>query len=193
MCLLYKFLSTGQSSHIHNLLPQMSNSPQHPLNFRVIPFRTEYFKNSFFPHFINEWNKPDLNIRSSSNYHIFPNALLKFIRPVERKIFNINDPFETKMLTRLRLGFSYLCEHKFGHGFKDTLNLLCLCSTEAGTITHYFLRCHFYNSNRVILINDLENISVYFSITFTFPLFGSSTYLVGNCIVLCFYGFFVFV
>ena len=38
----------------------------------------------FFPHVINEWNKLDLNIRCFSNYHIFRNALLKFIRPVEK-------------------------------------------------------------------------------------------------------------
>ena len=63
-----------------------------------------------FPHVINEWNKFDPNIRSSSNYHIFLNAWLKFIRPFERKNFNINDPFGIKMVTRLRLGFSHdLC------------------------------------------------------------------------------------
>ena len=66
---------------------------------------------------------------------------LKFIRPVERKILNVNDPFEIKMLTRLRLGFSHLREHKFRHGFKDTLNPLCSCSIEAEATAYYFLRC----------------------------------------------------
>ena len=67
------------------------------------------------------------------------------------------------MLTRLRLGFSHLREHKFRHGFKDTLNPLCSCSAEATTTIHYFLRCHFYNSNRATLMNDLENIPISFS------------------------------
>ena len=53
----------------------------------------DYFKNYFFAHVINEWKKLDPDIRGSSNYHIFRNALLKFVRLVERKIFNINDPF----------------------------------------------------------------------------------------------------
>ena len=74
---------------------------------------------------IFECNKLDANIRSSSTYHIFRNALLKFIRSAEKKIFNINDPLGIKMLTRLRLGFSHLREHKFAHGFKDTLNPHC--------------------------------------------------------------------
>ena len=56
---------------------------------------------------------------------MFLNALLKFIRIFERKIFNINDPFKIKILSRQRLGFSHLHKHKFRHSFKDTLNLLC--------------------------------------------------------------------
>ena len=114
----------------------------------------------FFPHVINECHKRDSNIHSSSNCYIFRNALLKFIRPVERKIFSINDPLGIKMLTRLRLGFSHLRGHKFRHGFKDKLNPLCSCSIEAETTIHFFLRCHFYNSNRANLKNDLENISI---------------------------------
>ena len=91
------------------------------------------------------------------------NVLLQIMRPVERKIFKINNPFGIKMLARLRLGFSHLLEHKFRHGFKDTLNPLCFCSTEAGTTTHYFRRFHFHNSNRATLMNDLENIPISFS------------------------------
>ena len=41
------------------------------------------------------------------------------------KIFNINDPFAIKLLTKLRLGFSHqIREPKFRHGFKNTLNPL---------------------------------------------------------------------
>ena len=34
---------------------------------------------------------------------------------------------------------------------------------EAKTTTHYFLHCHFYDSNRAIIMNDLENIPNSFS------------------------------
>ena len=57
------------------------------------------------------------------------------------------------MLARLRLDFSHLCEHKFRNGFKDASNPLCSCSIEAETTTHYFLRCHFYNSGQATLMN----------------------------------------
>ena len=38
------------------------------------------------------------------SYNIFRNALLNFIRPVDRKIYNINDPSGIKMLAKLELG-----------------------------------------------------------------------------------------
>ena len=92
-------------------------------------------KKKFFPHVINEWNKLDTNICSFSNYQNFHNELLKFTKPIERKVFNINNPFRITMLTRLRLGFSHLREQKFRNRFKDTLNPLCSCSIEAETTT----------------------------------------------------------
>ena len=72
------------------------------------------------------------------------------------------------MLTRLKLGFSHL-EHKFRHDFKNTLKPLCPYSIKAETITHYFLRCYFevaefFNSNRAPIMNDLRNITIFFSI-----------------------------
>ena len=53
---------------------------------------------------------------------------LFFIRPSKRSIYNVNDPGDLKYLKRLHLRFSHLNEHKFRHGFLDTLNPLCNCS-----------------------------------------------------------------
>ena len=162
LCLLQKFTSTGQILHIYNLIPKIRNSHIHPNIFHVFPCRTEYFKNSCFPHAINECNKLYPIIRSSRTYHNFRNPLLKFIKPVEKKFFNINGQFGIKLLTRLRLGFSHLLEHKFRHGFEDTLNPLSSGNTETETTTHYFLRCRFCNSNWATVKNYLENISISF-------------------------------
>ena len=101
-------------------------------------------------------NGINLDIRSSAFYNLFHNILLRFIRPVQRKTFNINDSVGVKLLTRLRLGFSHFRQYKFRHGFRDILNPLCPCSIEAKTTAHYFLRCHFYNANRPALMNELN-------------------------------------
>ena len=131
--------------------------------FNLVSCKSEYFKNYFIPNVIYEWNKLDPNIRPSASYNLFRNTLLKFIRPAQRKTFNINDSVGVKLLTRLRLGFSHLREYKFRHGFKDILNPLCPCSIEAETTAHYFLRCHFYNANRSTLMNELNEIDSSFS------------------------------
>ena len=62
------------------------------------------------------------------------------------------------MITRLRLGFSHLREHKFKLNFRDTLTPLCSCSIEVESTSHYFLRCHFFDALRATLMNDLRNI-----------------------------------
>ena len=69
--------------------------------------------------------------------------------------FNISDAIDVKLIVRLRLGFSHLREHKFKHNFRDTLNRLCSCSIEAEFTSHYFLRCHFVDTLRATLMNDL--------------------------------------
>ena len=51
------------------------------------------------------------------------------------------DPLGVKLLTHLRLQFSHLNEHKFRHGFSDTINPMCVCGTEVETTDHFFLCC----------------------------------------------------
>ena len=48
----------------------------------------------------------------------------------------INDPYEIKNISKTEIGFSHLREHKFRHGFKDTLNSPWSCSIEHETRTH---------------------------------------------------------
>ena len=141
----------------------MRSSGRHVNSFNTVSCKSEYFKNSFIPNVINEWNKLDPGIHSSTPYNLFRNTLLKFARPVQRKAFNINDSVGVKLLTRLRLGFSHLREHKFRHGFRDILNPLCPRSIETVTTAHYFLRCHFYKASRSALMNELNEIDSSFS------------------------------
>ena len=70
----------------------------------------------------------------------FQEQTFLFYKTQQKSIFNVNDPEDVKYLTRLRLHFSYLNEHKFRHGFLDTLNPLCNCSLEVENNEHFFLR-----------------------------------------------------
>ena len=79
----------------------MRSFRRHVNSFNTVSCKSEYFNNSFIPIVINEWNKLDPDIRSSTSYNLFRNILLKFIRPAQRKTFNINYSVGVKLLTRL--------------------------------------------------------------------------------------------
>ena len=106
LCLLYRFLSAEQTSHIHNLFPHIFTDAQTLSTYLLVEMNTS--KIHFFPQVSNERNKFDTNIRRSINYDIFCNALLKLLRSFKKKIFSINDPLRKENLIRLRLGFTNL-------------------------------------------------------------------------------------
>ena len=117
LCLFYKVVSTKLPAYIYDIIPPVRQSQRHPNTFNSISCRTEYFKNSFFPCVIGEWNKVNPKIRRSSSYNIFRKSISKFIRPSASKVYNINDVISIKLITRQRLDFSNLRERKFKHNF----------------------------------------------------------------------------
>ena len=120
--------------------------------------RTEYFKNSFFPNVITEWNKLDIKIKSMTSYTAFKNALLSFIWPKHVDIFGIHNLVGMQLLTRLRLGSSHLNEHKFRHHFREFLNLQCECKLEPETTSNFLLRCHLFQVESTAFLNDIKEI-----------------------------------
>ena len=65
-----------------------------------------------------------------------------------------------KLHTRLRLGLSYLNQHKFNHNFQDCLNPLPSCSSEVESVSYFFLHCHYYSNIRLTLLNELQSIDI---------------------------------
>ena len=65
----------------------------------------------------------DLHIRKCKSISIFKSNILKFIRPKPNDIYYCHNPKGIRLLTRLRLGLSHLCKHKFKHSFQDYLIL----------------------------------------------------------------------
>ena len=64
-----------------------------------------------------------------------------------------------KLVTRLRLNFSHLNEHKFQHNFKETINPMCSCGFELETTDQYLLRCKLYADLRLDLLNNIYTIN----------------------------------
>ena len=118
--------------------------------------KTKSFKNTFFPYCVNEWNNLTVEIRNSKSVRAFK-KLIK-CEKIENSVFSIFDPLGVKLLTRLRLQFSHLNEHKFRHGFGDTINVMFACGSEVETTEHLLWRCHLYSPQRLKLFENLENV-----------------------------------
>ena len=106
-----------------------------------------------------ELNKLDLNIRNSESLNVFQNNLLKFIRPSGNSVFYCHNPRGVKLLTRLRLDLSHLLEHKFKHGFQDSLYSICNCGNDIETLAHFLLHCPHCSHERSTFLNTIRNIN----------------------------------
>ena len=84
----------------------------------------------------------------------------KFIRPNSSNIFNINNPFGLKLLTRLTIGLSRLKEHKFKHNFQDSADTLCSCGNDIESTVHFILHCPNFTTQIHTLLNKLKSINV---------------------------------
>ena len=150
LCHFHKIFNDKSPTYLFNLIPNFNRVHITRLSYNIPPtkVRHDYFKNSFFPSAISEWNKLDLDIRNSASLNAFKKKLLNFIRPCANSIFDIHNPLGIKLLTRLRLGLSPLHEYKFRHCFQDTLN----------PTTHFFLHCTNFLIPRQTLYQKIRNI-----------------------------------
>ena len=147
--------------YLFDIIPQ-SNCPyrtRNALNIPHINVKHQFFKNSYFPSTIIEWNKLDSNIHNSETLNIFKPKILKLIRLTANSIFDCRNIFGVKLLTRLRLELSHLCEHKFQHSFQDTLNHFYSSRKEVENTFHFFLSCLSYSEERLILLSKIRNIN----------------------------------
>ena len=127
-------------------------------NLQEFSCRTESFKHSFFPFCVREWNKLDNTIRDAESIKQFKSMLKNFFSLNQRSLFSIHDPVGVKMLTRLRLQFSHLNEHKFCHNFKDCVSPMGDFSAETKTTSNLFLSCQFFANERQELRHYLYRI-----------------------------------
>ena len=157
LCTFYKIITYNIPLYLADLLAKGAHSYNTRKSEDISTFqsRTETFKFFFSPWSIVEWNKLDLKIRNLS-YLVFRNYFIKRIRPLAAPAYSIHNPLGLKLLTTLRLGLSHLNEHRFNHNFESCLNLLCTCSLEVESTTHFFLHCHHFNAIRIALNNSLK-------------------------------------
>ena len=149
----YKIVNGLLPGYLYSCLdfPSQKNYSLRSVSVSVIKpslSRTKSFKNTFFPYCINEWNNLTAEIRNSKSVSAFK----KLIKCKKKKTH-----YSQSMIC-LRLQFSHLNEHKFRHGFGDTINAMCAYGGEVETTEHFLLRCHLYSPQRLEVFENLEKV-----------------------------------
>ena len=166
LILFYKIVNGILPDYLHSCIDFFSQN-KYPLRsvssckLKCIPSRTKSFSKKFFPYCIDEWNKLNPEIRNAKSIYKFKKSVIT--EKLENALYNVHDPIGVKLLSRLRLQFTHLNEHKFRHGFNDTVNPMCPCGTDGETTEHFLLRCHCFSTQRSELFDYLYRLDPSFS------------------------------
>ena len=85
LCHFYKYYILKQPKYLFDIIPINPSNYSTRNTDKIPPFnvRHNFYKNSFFPSAVIEWNKLDPEIRNVDSFNIFKKSILSFIRPNE--------------------------------------------------------------------------------------------------------------
>ena len=111
-CTFNKIYKNQSPNYLYNLILLQTSSciTRSSNNIPCFHFKRNFFKNSFFPSVIIEWNNLDISIHNSKSLSTFKKSILQLIRPSLSSTYNYFNNKGIKHITRLRLGLSHLRE-----------------------------------------------------------------------------------
>ena len=121
-----------------------------------------FLKNTFSPHYLNEWNNLKADIKNIKSLNIFKKLIISGKK--KNPLFSVYDPLFVKLLMRLRLESSFLNEHKSQHGFQDTLNSLLTGGVKFEITEHFLLHCQLYSTHKSELFDKIVKVDHQFLI-----------------------------
>ena len=126
---------------------------------QTFKFFNTYLKttNTCFSNILDEWNKLEKAVQGSPSISVVKRNLLQIIRPVKNPVYNICDRQSAKILTRLRVKFSPLKEHRFKHYF-ECLSPACICGVAREDTEHYLLHCPQFCTLRHTLLGQISDV-----------------------------------
>ena len=153
--MFYKIFKSKSPQHLFKLIPGKTTSyvTRNSGNIPLFNIKHSFYKSSFFPSSIIEWNNLGPKLRNSENFGIFKNNIYySYLK------FNYCNLKGIRLITRLRLELSHLCEHKFNYNFQNCLNSLCSCGSSIESTSHFLLHCPIFHDKRHTLLSTLNNI-----------------------------------
>ena len=143
---------------IRNCMPKLNlDDPYRVRNKGVyipFPYKGDKFKLSFFPNTTNLWNLVPKNVQLKDLCE-FKFEIRKRIKPPKYKHFARGSKLGNTLLTRIRVGRSFLNQHKFTIGLSDSPQ--CLCHFRSENPEHYFLDCFLYTLERQTMFRLIEH------------------------------------
>ena len=104
----------------------------------IIKVKHRFFENSFCPATVTEWND--------------------FISLSPNEAFDIYNPHDLKLSTRLRLDLSHLRGRKCNHNFSDCPGEICMCGKDIESTNNFLLQCSLFFKERQVLMNKIRDI-----------------------------------
>ena len=160
LCMFFKIRNHETPRYLYDHLPpprDLIYNLRNSRNYSVPHSRTSRFDNSFFPYCIKEWENLSDEIKISASLAEFKRKIISFIRPQGHPIFGILDIKGTRILNKLRVGFSDLRSHRYSHNF-DCLSPSRGRNQGCEDNVHFFLCCPHYRSIRISLLGNISQI-----------------------------------
>ena len=142
--MFYKVYNNKSPQYLFKLISKKTHvyAKRNVDNIPCFKIRYYFFKSSFFPSTIIEWNHLDPTLQNSKGFGDFKNSFLKVIRPSPSNVFNCDNDKGIRLTTWLRVGMSHLREHKFKHNFQDCLNPICSCGLDIESSSNFLLQSY---------------------------------------------------
>ena len=112
------------------------------------------YSNSFFPNFTKKWERLPTKFMGLQ-INEFKSLWKQDFAPSRYKFLSRGSKLGNKLLTRIRVGRSYLKSHSYSIGLAPTPYCSCDNVTTESPL-HYFINCPLYNEERHTMLNTFE-------------------------------------
>ena len=158
--IFFKTLVGGNRPLIRQCMPTFApttvHNTRHKPQFLPFPLGKVKFQNSFFPYFTRKYESLTDEIKKQPDTIQFKIALKTLLCPKRFKFLSRGSKLGNTLLTRVRVGRSYLNAHSYTIGLADTP--ACQhCTAPSESTQHYILDCPHYTEERRTLLDTFEH------------------------------------
>ena len=160
LCHFYKLRNNQRPLYLYSEIPQERTFHHNLCRANVYEANaksTDRFSHTYFQNCMREWNQLDESIKISPTFSVFKRELMSLIRPQKRSLFGFHDIEGLRLLTRLRVEFSDLREHRFRRNFQCS-SPMCFCQTGIENNEHFLLHCPRHSSHCRDLLDRISNV-----------------------------------